>query len=153
MSIYGPVVTTLQLYGGPGAPIGSLYRRLLIPLIFQLQIAGPDAVDFGVAAQACQDANDGIQVIVYVLDNLLNPVDLSASSATFLKFLKPDGSAVKIAAAFLTNGMDGALTYTTTETDFVQDGVWQVQAAFILAGDHKTTRWGSFTVYPNILVA
>lgn len=152
MSVFGPVVTTLQLYGGPGRPIGKLYRRLVISLSFDLQVAGPDSTDFSTAAQSCQDANAGIQIIARVLGTEGDPINISAASDLVLRFQKPDGTTVGKVASFLTNGMDGAVYYTTAGADFDMDGEWQVQASFSISGESKTTRWSSFSVNPNIVV-
>lgn len=151
MSVYGQVVSTLGLYGGPAKPSGILYRRLVISLSFDLQIAGPGAIDFPSTLQSCQDANSGIQIVAYVLDQLGNPADISGASAKVLKFQRPDRTAFSLAGLFLTNGMDGAISYITTESDLVMNGTWFVQAGFLLAGDQKTTRWGRFIVEPNII--
>lgn len=153
MSIYGLVYTTLQTYGGPAKPIGMFFRRLVIPLNFDLQIAGPVDEEFidPSTLQFCQDSNAGIQILVYVLDQLANPTDISAASSMVFRFLRPDGTTFYKSANFLTNGMDGGLYYITTESDFIQDGTWQVQAAFKLAGDPKSTVWGPFLVTENII--
>lgn len=151
MSIFGPVVSMLQPYGASGKTIGMLFRRIMIPLTFDLQVAGPNATDLDDdVPQSCQDANAGIQIIAYVIDNLGNAIDISGASAMTLRFRKPDGTTMEKTASFLTNGMDGGVVYASEEDDFNQDGPWDVQAAFTVAGDKKTTRWGHFNVDPNI---
>lgn len=125
----------------------------MIPLDFGLQIAGPINPAFNPPSplQECQELNAGIQIVVYVLDQLANPTNISAASSLFLLFQRPDGSTFNKVANFLTNGQDGGLYYTVVDTDFSQDGTWFVQASFLLVGDKKTTRQGSFLVGPNIL--
>ncbi len=153
MSIFGPVVSMLNLYGGPGKTIGMLFRRIVIPITFDLQVAGPISVLFSEPSplQSCQEMNDGIQVAVYILDELANPLNVSSASATYLLFQRPDGTTFRRAASFITNGADGGVYYTTEEADFTQGGPWNVQASFLLAGDEKTTRLGSFRVEANII--
>jgi hypothetical protein len=150
MSVSGFIVSTLQLYGAPGRLYGVYNRRLVIPLTFDLQIAGSGSGQFPSSLQACQNGNAGIQIAAYVVDQLGNPVDISAATNAKLRFQRPDGTAYSIAVLFITNGMDGGLGYITSETDFIQDGTWSVQASFLLSGDKKTTQWGNFTVDANI---
>lgn len=153
MSVYGRVVTTLQLGGTPGAPVGLLHRRLVIPLTFDLHVAGLDSTNFMevLPAQSFQDASAGIQLVVVIVDQAGDAVDISAATVLTLRFKRPDGLAFSKTGTLLTNGMDGAIQYTSLETDFIVDGTWAVQAYFVLAGDKKSTRWGAFGVNPNIL--
>lgn len=151
MSIYGKITTVLWPGGTPGAPMGLLHRRLVIPLTFDLKIAGPVSDAFASVSQFCQDANGGIQIVVYAMDQDGDSVDISGASLLSLRFQRPDATAFNKDASLLTNGMDGAMQYTSSNTDFLMDGLWQVQASFTLAGDKKTSHWGSFTVYPNII--
>lgn len=153
MSIRGRVVTALWPGGTPGAPMGLLYRRIVIPLTFDLHVAGLDSTDFVevLPAQSFQNANAGIQLVVVVVDQAGDAVNIGAATVLTLRLKRPDGRAFSRAASLLTNGMDGAVQYTSTETDFIMDGTWAVQAYFVLAGDKKSTRWGAFTVNPNIL--
>ncbi len=153
MSVYGIQYTSTQCYGGPGAPFGMMYRRLVIPLNFDLQIAGPVDTEFidPSTLQFCHACNSGIQILVYVLDQLANQANISAASSLRFRFLRPDGTTFNRTANFLTNGADGGIYYLVTDTDFVQAGAWQVQASFVLAGDQKTTNWGPFLVSPNIV--
>lgn len=125
----------------------------MIPLQLDLQIAGPVSGDFNPPnpLQSCQDGNAGIQVVVTVLDQLANPANISAATGLRMNFMRPDGTTVGMTANFLTNGQDGSVYYTTSGPDLAQDGVWQVQASFSIAGQAKTTRWGQFQVGANII--
>jgi hypothetical protein len=148
-----PVASVLGLYGAPCRTFGLQYWRLMIPLNFYLQVGGPISVVFDMPSplQSCQDGNSGIQIVVYVLDQLANPANISSASSTSLLFMRPDETTFNRVASFVTSGMDGGLFYTVLDTDFLQDGLWQVQASFTLAGDKKTTRIGSFVVGGNII--
>lgn len=152
MSVYGQLVSVLNLYGGPGKTLGMFYRRIMLPISFYLQIGGPVSIEFTTpeALQNFQACNSGVQVTAYILDQLANPLNISSASATYLLFLRPDGTSFNRIANFVTNGYDGGIYYLTTESDFTQVGNWQLQASFSLAGDLKTTRWSSFQVASNI---
>lgn len=124
----------------------------MIPLNFQLQVAGPLPNDFQADdnPQGCRDTNDGIQLVVQVLDQALLPVNIRGSSILQIKLRVPSGKTLDRLATLLTNGMDGKVQYTTVAADLVEDGLYRIQAKYVLAGDVKTTRWGQFRVGPNI---
>lgn len=60
------------------------------------------------------------------------PVDISATILKELIFRKPDGSVITKTAQFSTNGLDGALQWST------------------VAGDVEP--WGTYMVQPNIAI-
>lgn len=124
----------------------------VIPLNFTLQVAGPLPNDFQTDdnPQGCRDTNDGIQLIVQVVDQALLPIDVRGSTILQIKLKSPSGKTLDRAATYLTNGLDGKLQYTTVAADLVEDGLYRIQAKYVLAGDVKTTRWGQFRVGPNI---
>ncbi len=59
-------------------------------------------------------------------------LDLSAATLKRIVLTKPDGNEVAMDAAFLTDGTDGGLVYTTVPGDIDLPGLWGVQAQFAL---------------------
>lgn len=124
----------------------------MMPLNFDLRVAGPLPSDFEADDNplGCRDTNDGIQLVVRVLDQALLPVNIRGSTVLQIKLRAPSGKTLDRAATYLSNGMDGKLQYTTVAADLVEDGLYRIQAKYVLAGEVKTTRWGQFRVGPNI---
>jgi hypothetical protein len=56
----------------------------------------------------------------------------AASSKQFVFFHPRDATLLVVTAAFVTDGSDGKLTYTTISGDLSQEGLWRVQAALTL---------------------
>jgi hypothetical protein len=54
-------------------------------------------------------------------------VDISSATVKELHFRRGDGSALKVTAAFETNGSDGVLQYVTVLGDLNSAGDWEVQ--------------------------
>lgn len=122
----------------------------MIPLEFQLPVAGPVTADLDCIPQACNEDNDNIQVVVTVVDQNGDPVNLQAATTKQLRFLKPDGTTFVKDAAFTTSGVDGKLEYSTLAADLPETGTYQVQAAYVMDGKTQTTRRAKFRVGPNI---
>ena len=59
-------------------------------------------------------------------------LDLSGASVKRLVLTKPDGNEVVREAAFLTDGTDGGLVYTTAPGEMDQPGLWTLQAELTL---------------------
>lgn len=148
MAILGQPITALPSYGTIGMP----YRRpLVIPVEFQLQVAGQFQPNkFIVTQNFCQVANAGIQFIVTVLDENLDPLDIMGANPIVLAFQAPDGTQTPKAATFLTNGLDGAIYYTTNDTDILEAGLWYLQAQVTIGGTILTTLWGQFEANANL---
>lgn len=70
--------------------------------------------------------------IVLVVEEDGQPLDISTATAITYEFTAPDGIVTTKNAAFLTDGVDGKLVYTTASGDIDQVGVWKVRAAFTL---------------------
>lgn len=147
MAILGQPVSGLGSWGGPA---GSWRFPILIPIAFELQIAGAFQGTFVSTGNFCQAANAGIQFIVTILDENLNPLDISGATALKLAFKLPSGQHVPKFAQYVTNGRDGRLFYTSLPTDFMQSGLTYVQAQVTIGGAILTTAWGQFEVNPNL---
>lgn len=147
MSILGQPITGLTLGFG-----GRSWRfPLVIPVQFQLQVAGAyNPPGFIVTSNFCQVANAGIQFIVTALDQNQNPLNISGATSLMLVFQKPDGTEVVQTAQYVTNGIDGEIYYISTDTDFVEFGLWYVQAQVIVGGAVLTTQLGQFQVNNNL---
>jgi|SRR5579864_29026 len=148
MAILGQPITGLASYGSVGIP----YRQpLVIPVDFALQVAGPfQPTGFLVTTNFCQVANAGIQIIVQVLDENLNPINLYGATVLTIAFMKPDGMQFSKTAQYLTNGIDGNIYYTTLATDILEAGLWYVQAQVTIGGATLTTQWGEFEANANL---
>jgi len=148
MAILGQPITALASYGSVGMP----YRfPIVIPVNFQLQIAGPfNPPGFIVTTNFCQVANAGIQFIVQVLDENQNPLNISGATSLMLVFQNPDGSEFTRTAQYTSNGIDGNLYYVSTATDFLEAGLCFVQAQVIVGGAVLTTMQGQFAVNGNL---
>ncbi len=122
----------------------------MIPLEFTLPVAGPVTADLDCVPQACQEENDNIQLVVFVVDAEGNPVNLMTASSLKMRILKPDGTTLERDAALLTSGVDGALEYTSEASDFEESGSYQLQAEYVIDGKTQNTRRGKFRVGANI---
>lgn len=138
-------------YGGPVAFYGD---KLMSDMIFMLQLAGAAPQDFSQVfpSMLCRVADQGVRVIIAVVDSNGDPVNLHGATKKMIKLQKPDGTAVDVAGSFLTNGFDGKIYFTSSVSvpPFSPDGVWFVQAEVVVGGVQQSTRWGCFTVQPNI---
>lgn len=148
MSILGQPITSL---GSGGYPVGAWRHPIVIPVNFALQVAGQfQPTNFIVTSNFCQIANAGIQIIVQVQDQNLNPLNVLGASAIVLAFQQPDGTQFNRNATFLTNGIDGSIYYVTTATDILEAGLWYVQAQVTVGGATLTTLWGQFEANANL---
>ena len=148
MSILGQPITSLATYGAIGMPYP---RPIVIPLNFALQVAGTaQPPGFIITQNFCQVANAGIQFIVQVLDENLNPLNLYGATDLALAFQAPDGSYFTKTAQYLTNGIDGNIYYVTNSTDITESGLWYIQPQVILGGTILTTLWAQFEANANL---
>lgn len=78
----------------------------------------------------------GTEFRVTITDDEVPEIALDLSTATLLEFCfgKPDGTVITRTPAFVTDGTDGQLTYTTQSGDLDQSGPWQLQVHYVLAG-------------------
>lgn len=77
-------------------------------------------------------------------------VNLSSATTKEIFLSKPNGVVITKTAAFVSNGSDGKLQYTTIIGDLDQHGIWKLQVKVAL----PTGTWQSdiqeFRVYPNL---
>lgn len=60
-------------------------------------------------------------------------INISAATAKKIRIRKPDNSVLEKDAAFVSDGADGKITYTTETTDLNQVGTYQLQAVVTLS--------------------
>ena len=93
------------------------------------------------------EGDGGVEFLAEVHDENDAAKDISSAVTTNFLFQKPDGSVLTVDASFKTDGTDGKLSYTTTNNDLDQIGLWRWQA-YIEFGDgtHKYTSIDRFKV-------
>ena len=77
-------------------------------------------------------------------------IDVSGATAKVLLFRKPSRATVQKAAAFATDGSDGALTYTFVAGDLDESGSWLAQAFVELPAGTWYSGKAAFVVDGNI---
>lgn len=124
---------------------------------FQLQIAGPISTSFvpPFPVQQCHIDDQGVSVIVQVLDSLGSPVNLRQVQSKSIILVRPSGVSVEVPAAFLTNGFDGDMYFITSQTippgtGLDEEGIWLIQGKIVVDGDTQYTAIGSFQVNSNL---
>lgn len=84
----------------------------------------------------------GTQIVLKVREGARR-LDLSAATLKRIVLTKPDGNEMSRDAAFLTDGTDGGLAYTTVPGEMDQPGLWTVQAELVLGTwSGRSTRAG-----------
>ena len=74
-------------------------------------------------------------------------VDISAAPTQEIILKKPDGTEVAKSAAFLTDGTDGIVAYSTLAGDIDQIGIWNYRAKITFnATQVYYSEWAEFTV-------
>jgi hypothetical protein len=155
MSIYGIQKTTLGFNGCPAKREGALTLTLMLNLTFTKQLAGtldaafcdPNVVT---PAQFAQGDDQGIRLIINVVDSSLTPVDLRAASSKTVVIKNPDLTTYTVSAEFLTNGADGKVYVVLTPTALEDYGFYFAQFNFVLAAQSKSTRIAEFQVMENL---
>lgn len=74
-------------------------------------------------------------------------VDISSFTTRQLLYRKPDGTVDTQTAAFVTDGTDGKITYTTAAGDIDLPGNWRIQPKLTKAGGVLYGSAGDFEVY------
>lgn len=123
-------------------------------LSFVLQLAGPVTVDFTAIypSMVCRYLDSGVRVIVQILDANRQPAVIRDATRLRIKLMKPDGTVYDAVPAFLTNGYDGKIYFTSSNTvpPFNEAGTWFIQAEVTIGSVQLSTEWGSFAVEGNI---
>lgn len=149
-------VTTLGAYGGPN-PLTFYGVPFMSELNFRLQLAGPTSSLFAppLPVQRCQVSDEGLSVVVQILDSAGNPVDLRGASSTRVIVVRPSGASVETNSEFYTNGLDGKIvlvtgTSTPYGTGIDEPGIWQIQGRITIDGSTQFTEVSAFSVYSNL---
>ena len=126
-------------------------------LFFSLSLAGPISPDFvpPYPTQQAQATDEGVQVVVQVLDGSGNPVNLRLTSSMTILLVRPSGIGIETPASYFSNGLDGQMAFTTgvstpLGTGLDECGNWLLQAKIVASGKTQFTTVGSFTVNPNL---
>jgi hypothetical protein len=77
-------------------------------------------------------------------------VDVSTTTAKQIIFRKPDGSTLTKTAAFVTDGTDGKIKYTTIAGDLDSSGIWEYQAKVTFSGGAWSADIKTFRVHDNL---
>ena len=155
MSIWGAQKTALKSFGFMGKPEGRRYLLLMLELNFTQQLAGQLIANFCepttiYPAQFTQAGDEGIRIIVTVIDSSGNPVDLSTATSKQIIVKAPDLTVSTLAAAFISNGMDGKMYIELDDTALTEVGYYFVQAKIVIGGQTKSTRVAGFHVKANL---
>lgn len=123
-------------------------------LNFKLQLAGPHSIAFSPIApvQSIRVLDQGIRVIVEVVDKDGLPINIRSATVRTIKLMLPDGSTFDTTGLLLSNGLDGKMYFTSSAVapPFNQVGTWLVQAKVIISGVAQSTKTTEFIVEPNI---
>lgn len=150
-------VTALSTNGCPGLRLGLRSIAFMNTLTFALPLAGPISPLFSQArpSQRCQSTDQGVTVVVQVLDSSGDPVNIRAASARHILTMRPSGIAMPVPAALYTNGLDGKMSFDSAAvvpygTGLSEVGVWQVQGKVVIGGNTQYTSIGAFQVNANL---
>lgn len=126
----------------------------MIDIDFTLQLAGPKTLDFFPVfpKQAVRMSDQGIRMIVAVVDGDQNPVNIRAATTKMIKLMKPDGTTFDATGLLFSNGADGKTYFVSTISvpPFNQVGEWWIQVKLVIGGVAQSTQWANFAVEPNI---
>jgi hypothetical protein len=148
----------ITVLGSFGVCVPSyLENPFMSQLLFPLQLAGPISPDFLPTnpAQKCHEFDQGVGVVVQVLDSSGSPVGLRTATARTIFLLKPSGDRVTVPAQLFTNGYDGKMSFSTGVSlplgaGLDQTGLWYLQGRITLSGNKQYTDWGCFLVASNL---
>jgi hypothetical protein len=101
------------------------------------------------AAEEIHVGDVGTQLVVTVKDNT-TVVDISSATAKYLTLKKPDGTSLQKSTAFVTDGTDGQMQYTTVSGDLSICGSWKMQGKVEITSGDFNTDITSFKVYRNL---
>ena len=77
-------------------------------------------------------------------------IDVSSASTKQLKIQGPGQTTKTKTAAFIDDGTDGWVRYTTIDGDLDVIGVWQIQGSFVDSGETYHTLIDTFTVIDTL---
>jgi len=91
--------------------------------------------------------NIDIQVVD---DDTGEAIDVSSAGTKTVKIKGPLAASKSKTGAFIDDGSDGWVRYTTIDADLDEIGVWQVQGYFVISGENFHTEIGTFNVLPTL---
>ncbi len=100
-----------------------------------------------------QEGAIGVRFLVQLVDQKAAALDLTGTDSIKLRFSKPRGDSLEVAAAIVnTPGTDGLVEFFTLPGTLVPFGDWDIQA-FVkyTAGDDLPTKTQAFVVRENIV--
>lgn len=149
-------VTGLGAYGGV-IPLTFYGVPFMSALSFTLQLAGPITTVFvpPFPSQQCHVSDQGVVLVVQVLDSAGNPVNLRLASEFKIITVRPSGTSIETVASFATNGLDGRMELVTSAssplgTGLDEFGIWYVQGKVKISGSTQFTAVGAFSVAENL---
>ena len=103
-------------------------------------------------ATSMQQGDTGVVLTITVYqENGTTKWDLSGATVTKQIILGPPAGSAKVYdASFVTDGTDGALSYTTTDDDIDVPGTWNIQAYWVDSGEDRRSTVTTFEVLENI---
>lgn len=86
-------------------------------------------------------------------DTVVVDVSTAVGAGTkVIHFVKPDGTSTTEEAAFVTDGTDGKIKFTTPDALFLSDaGSWKIQGKVTLSSGTWSSDISSFKVYKNLV--
>lgn len=87
-----------------------------------------------------------------IVDTAGTAIDVSTASTKYIYFQDPSGNKVRQTAAFVSDGADGKIKYTTIAGDIDEAGNWGVQGYVETSLGKFWTRQETFKVYSTLYV-
>jgi len=97
-----------------------------------------------------QEETIGAPIVATVRNPDGSTRNIADATSHDLIFMPPNGQKMTKPAAFLTDGSDGKLVYTTVEGDLTPAGAWRVQAYIRQPGFDGSSKVGTFFVLKNL---
>jgi hypothetical protein len=152
------MLTPITTLGLPGL-LGSFPPPGLVPPVgpvvtmnFTLALAGPPPnVIQPPVPQTCQNSVPNVALRVLLVDQDGAPIDISTANQLQFWLLAPDHTKKPVAAALVSNGLDGLLEALTDPDTLPQAGTWGLQAQLTFGANVLESRWGYFAVDANVV--
>jgi len=100
--------------------------------------------------QSCQKGDVGIELIVQIVDPDGDSLNVQSATSMIIRLGGPDGTSEDFTAAFLTDGSDGQIVYTTQSGDLDEVGQYTIQGIITIDGAIKSTTVSVLQVLDNI---
>lgn len=85
------------------------------------------------AYRTIHKGDKGVVLVVTFYDEDGDALDVSSATTIEMHFKKPDGETAVVTAAYVSDGSDGQLEYTTLAATLDQAGTWQYQGYIVTA--------------------